>query len=136
MLIKIGLNPENFDSLNKEGSPTVIEILETNMPQFDAVIALFTPDDEGRKRSVTSGLSETHEQLRPRARQNVLIEAGYAIISRRHRSLIVALGGVGIPSDFEGIHRLQYDMWTTDLETQIASRLAQMGFTVNFQSLM
>ncbi len=136
LLRKIGLEPENFDTLKKEGSETVIEILERSMPTCDAVIALLTPDDEGRKCPPPGQAPETHEPLKPRARQNVLIEAGYAIISSRRRSLIIALGGVDIPTDFEGISRIQAHSWTNDLAGNIAKRFSQMGFSVNLQSLV
>jgi predicted nucleotide-binding protein len=93
-----------FDRLPKEGSPTIIEVLEKHVPNANAVVTLLTPDDEGRKRG-------DQLPLEPRARQNVLVEAGYAMISRRTRSILVAIGGVTIPTDFEGIHRIQADEW-------------------------
>lgn len=136
LLRKIGLEPERFDSLKKEGSPTIIEVLERSMPTCAAVIALLTPDDEGRKRPALDGPSDTPEPLKPRARQNVLIEAGYAIISRRNRSLIVALGGVEIPSDFDGIHRLEDRCWSKELAGKVAKRFSQMGFTVNLGAVI
>ena len=106
------------------------------MPTCAAVIALLTPDDEGRKRPAPDEPSDTLEPLKPRARQNVLIEAGFAIISRRNKSLIVALGGVEIPSDFDGIHRLQDGSWNRELAGQIAKRLSQMGFSVNLEAVI
>jgi predicted nucleotide-binding protein len=65
VLYKIGANPITFDDIPKPGSPTIIEILEDCIPKSDAVIALLTPDDEGRK------LGDNALELR--ARQNVLV---------------------------------------------------------------
>jgi predicted nucleotide-binding protein len=102
---------------------TVIELLEQYLPSADAVIALLTPDDEGRKRGA--------RKWELRARQNVLIEAGYAVLSRRDRSIIVALGGVTIPTDFEGIHRVQEEAWYESVGTKVARRLFDMGLRVD-----
>jgi predicted nucleotide-binding protein len=59
-------------------------------------VVLLTPDDVGR--------SVKEEQLKPRARQNVLLELGY-FISHLGRAKVCALkrGEVDIPSDFAGV---------------------------------
>lgn len=124
LLRRIGAEPWFFDRLPKEGSQTVIEVLERFIPQADAVIVLLTPDDEGRKIG-------TNVKLEPRARQNVLIEAGYAVISKRGRSLLVALSGVSIPSDFAGILRVQGPSWTPEKAVEVAKRLKEMGLAVD-----
>lgn len=119
LLHRIGCAPLIFKRL-KIVSKTAIEVLEQTLPEADAVIALLTPDDEGRKRGGQDGALEM------RARQNVLVEAGYAVISNRSRSIIVALGGVSIPSDFDGIQRVQSDQWSRTMELDIAKALGQM----------
>jgi hypothetical protein len=111
-IFKIGGHPMSFDDLPKEGSQTIIEILENHIPNFNAIIALLTPDDEGRKRG--------EETLELRARQNVLIEAGYGIISQREKSLLIALGDVSIPSDFDGIHRVAASNWSPEVGLNVA----------------
>ena len=126
VLHRIGADPLVFEQLPKTGGATVIELLEQYIPSADAVIALLTPDDEGRKKG-----TDTWE---PRARQNVLIEAGYAVISRRSRSVIVALGGVSIPSDFEGIHRIQESEWSATVGMKVAKRLLDMGLNVDLSA--
>lgn len=112
-----------FEQLPKRGGATVIELLEEYIPSADAVIALLTPDDEGRKRGI--------EEWELRARQNVLIEAGYAVIAQRDRSVIVALGGVSIPTDSEGIHRIQEPAWAPAVGTKVAKRLLDIGLRVD-----
>jgi predicted nucleotide-binding protein len=123
LLHRIGAEPLVFDQLPKRGGATVIEILEEYIPSADAVIVLLTPDDEGRKRGT--------EPWELRARQNVLIEAGYAVIARRGRIVIVALGGVSIPSDFDGIHRVQESAWTPNVAAKVAKRLLDMNLRVD-----
>ena len=123
ILYKIGANPLIFDDIPKHGSPTIIEILEDCIPKCDAVIALLTPDDEGRKRG--------DKACELRARQNVLIEAGYGLISRREKSLIIALGDVSTPSDFEGLHMIRATTWSNETGMKAAKRLKDMGIKVD-----
>ncbi len=124
VLFRIGAEPWTFGSLPKEGSVTVIEVLEKYVPTADAIVTLMTPDDEARKRG-------TNDPLEPRGRENVMIEAGFAMISRRTRSLLVALGGVHIPTDFEGIHRIQAAHWNSEVALRVAQRLRDMGLAVD-----
>lgn len=122
-IFQIGGTPKCFEDLPKEGSQTIIEILEKHIPNFDAIIALLTPDDEGRKRGDAT--------CDFRARQNVLIEAGYGIISRRDKSLLIALGGVSIPSDFDGILKVEASSWSNEVGLKAAKRLAGIGLNVD-----
>ena len=74
---------------------TIIEKFEANADVHFAIV-LLTADDVGRL--------ATDEQLRPRARQNVILELGY-FIGRLGRARVCALHeeGVDIPSDFHGV---------------------------------
>lgn len=74
---------------------TVIEKIEANSDVGFAVV-LLTPDDVGR--------SVKEDELKPRARQNVLLELGY-FIGCLGRDKVCALkrGEVEIPSDFTGV---------------------------------
>jgi predicted nucleotide-binding protein len=74
---------------------TVIEKFEANSDVGFAVV-LLTPDDLGR--------SFKEEELKPRARQNVLLELGY-FIGRLGRNKVCALkrGDVELPSDYVGV---------------------------------
>jgi hypothetical protein len=60
-----GFTPIILGRQSVRGGRTVIEDLEDRLPQADLVVALLTPDDEGRLRGSAN-------PLRPRARQNVL----------------------------------------------------------------
>lgn len=74
---------------------TVIEKIEANRDVGFAVV-LLTPDDEGRR--------VKEQELKPRARQNVLLELGYFIGHLgRDRVCTLMRGSVDIPSDFAGV---------------------------------
>jgi predicted nucleotide-binding protein len=111
---KRGCVPQILSRLPHQGSETIIESLERALPMAGLVVALFTEDDEGRARADSSGA------LRPRARQNVLVEAGYAIIQRRTDSIIIVLGDVEVPSDFGGILTVRAKEWGFEVEDQLA----------------
>ena len=124
ILHRIGAEPITLRKAPKSGSGTWIEFLENYLPQADAVVVLMTPDDEGRVAGEDAPLTR-------RARENVLVEAGYAVINNRKRSVLIALGGVSIPSDFSGIARVENDMWDKTVEVNLAKRLEDMGLSVS-----
>lgn len=78
------------------GGRTIIEKLEKHTSDVDFAVILLTPDDEGRP------LGEN--PLRPRARQNVVLELGlfYGLLGR---GKVCALhkGDLELPSDFQGV---------------------------------
>lgn len=87
-------------------------------------IALLTPDDAG-------SLSGKTEDLRPRARQNVIFELGY-FIGRLGREGVCALtrGEVEIPSDYSGVVYIHLDVgggW----KLQLVKELKAAGFDVD-----
>lgn len=127
LLLRIGCDPMTFERYRR-GSRTNIEILEEAIPKSDSVVALLTPDDEGRKIGAT--------ELLPRARQNVLVEAGYAVISRRESSIVVAIGGIEVPSDFDGINRVQGPRWNREMALDLARRLdKQLDLDVDLHAI-
>ncbi|WP_321840814.1 nucleotide-binding protein [Paraburkholderia bannensis] len=74
---------------------TVIEKIEANRDVGFAVV-LLTPDDVGR--------AAKEADLKPRARQNVLLELGYFLCHLgRDRVCALKRGDVDIPSDFAGV---------------------------------
>jgi hypothetical protein len=113
---RLGYSPQILSRLPVRGGETLIESLERLLPNAALVVALFTPDDEGR-------LAGRSEPLRPRVRQNVLVEAGFALIQRRSDAIIVALGDTEIPSDFAGIRRIEAAGWGYSVEQQLADAM-------------
>jgi len=93
---------------------TVIEKFEAHADVGFAVV-LLTPDDMG-------GLASGGE-VKPRARQNVILELGY-FIGRLGRARVSALyvEGVEIPSDIHGVVYVPYDAgggWRLKLASEI-----------------
>jgi predicted nucleotide-binding protein len=99
-LEKLGLEPVILHEQPNKGQ-TVIEKFEANSDVGFAVV-LLTPDDEGR--------AATGKDLRPRARQNVILELGY-FIGKLCRPRVCALykEGVELPSDIHGVIYVPYD---------------------------
>lgn len=101
---------------------TVMEKLE-GYSDVDFAVVLLTPDDLGSAKSETAS-------LRPRARQNVVLELGYFIglLGREH---VCALhkGGLELPSDFGGVVYVSMDDGSWKL--LLARELIAAGFTID-----
>lgn len=91
----LGLNPVVLHEQANRGQ-TIIEKLEGHSAVGFAVV-LLTPDDVG-------GKNDQDAEMRPRARQNVILELGFfcAALKRAHVCALVK-DGVEIPSDFDGV---------------------------------
>lgn len=78
------------------GGKTIIEKLE-HFSDVDFAVVLLTPDDVGAAKADTGN-------LRPRARQNVVLELGLFIglLTRKHVCALYK-GNVELPSDFGGV---------------------------------
>ncbi|MEQ8765159.1 MAG: nucleotide-binding protein [Planctomycetota bacterium] len=102
---------------------TIIEKLETHSDVGYAVV-LLTPDDEGRARNAEA-------VVKPRARQNVLLELGY-FVGKLGRKRVCALyrGSVEVPSDFLGVLYVAFDdagAW----QMKLAKELKAGGFDID-----
>lgn len=113
------------------GGRTIIENFERHS-RVGFAVALLTPDDVG-------GLSK--QDLRPRARQNVIFELGY-FIGRLGRDRVAVLykedaeeKDIEIPSDYAGVHYILMDAgrgWRVEL----AKELKAAKIEVNLNSLI
>lgn len=102
---------------------TIIEKFEENS-DVSGAICLFTADDLGRAKAAPN------EQ--PRARQNVVFEAGYFMGKlSRSRVVIIAESGVELPSDMQGIVYTNKNNWEVD----VLKELKAMGYAVDFNKL-
>jgi predicted nucleotide-binding protein len=95
-------------------SPTTMEIISAGMAKAQAIIVIFTPDDEAQLKTAfvknNDGLHET--QLTGQARQNVILEAGMALGAAPNRTVLVRLGHTRPISDIEGINWIDLgDAW-------------------------
>jgi predicted nucleotide-binding protein len=102
---------------------TIIEKFEKNSDVGFAIV-LLTPDDMGYVR-------DNPEEVRPRARQNVILELGY-FVGRLSRARVCALykGTVEMPSDFHGVIYLPMDE-AGGWKLKLASELKQAGIEVD-----
>lgn len=105
---------------------TIIEKIEAHGDVGFAVV-LLTPDDVGGKAA---------ESLRPRARQNVLLELGYFIAKLgRERVCTLAKGDLEIPTDFAGMVWEPLDVggaW----KTALARELKAAGYPIDWNKVM
>ena len=123
----IGLEPIILHEQPNQGR-TIIEKFEQNADVGFAVV-LLTPDDVG-------AAADSPKDLKPRARQNVIMELGY-FIGRLTRRNVCALykHGVEIPSDFEGVVYIALDSagaWKRSL----AQELVEAGFAINLNAVL
>lgn len=115
-LDKLGLNPVILHEKPSQGR-TIIEKFEHHAKVGFAVV-LLTPDDVGAFQG-----NETN--LKPRARQNVVLELGY-FLGRLGRNRVCALkkGDVEIPSDYAGVMYIPLDNpggWKIELVKELKS---------------
>lgn len=102
---------------------TIIEKFEENS-DVSGAICLFTADDFGRAKAAAED--------QPRARQNVVFEAGYFMGKlSRSRVVIIAEHGVELPSDMQGIVYTDKSNWEVD----VLKELKAMGYTIDFNKL-
>jgi predicted nucleotide-binding protein len=88
---------------------------------------LLTPDDEGRQ-------AGSNTELRPRARQNVILELGYFVgLLKRERVCALYKGDLELPSDWDGVVWVRMDdrgAWKLEL----ARELKAAGFDVDLNA--
>lgn len=102
---------------------TIIEKFEKHSDVTGA-ICLFTADDFGRAKLVPN------EQ--PRARQNVVFEAGYFMGKlSRGRVVVIAEKGVELPSDMQGIVYTDKGNW----EIEVLKEMKTMGYAIDLNKL-
>ena len=112
----LGLSPVILHEQANLGK-TIIEKFEDEASDVGFAVVLLSPDDEGRARG--------KEELRPRARQNVVFEHGF-FFAKLGRSRVVALyrdeEGFEKPSDVDGVLYVPYDdagAWKIDLVREL-----------------
>ena len=97
------------------GLRTVIEKFEEESEDAGFAVVILTGDDEGR-------LRDAGEPLRPRARQNVILELGYFIARLgRERVALLYEEGVELPSDIGGVLYTSFrsDTWRYQLGKEL-----------------
>lgn len=129
VLHKLGLDPfvlQNTDG----GGLTIIESLEKMIgknAESSFGIVLMTPDDIGFAKAA----GEKEEDMKPRARQNVVLEMGMLLASlTRERVAILKKGFVDVPSDAAGIIYLGFNEHVKETIPKLVGRLQKAGFEI------
>jgi predicted nucleotide-binding protein len=126
-LERLGLEPIILHE-QPNGGRTIIEKFEVFSSDVAFAVILLTPDDVGA--------AAENAPLKPRARQNVILELGY-FMGRLGRTRVCALhrGDVELPSDYQGILYIPLDpsgAW----KTQLAQELVHCKLPINLAALL
>lgn len=107
---------------------TIIEKFEA-FSNVGFAVVLLTPDDVGAS-------SATPNELKSRARQNVILELGYFMGKlSRYRVCALHKKGIEIPSDYQGILYVEYDdagAW----KTKLAQELVEANYSIDLDALL
>ena len=103
---KLGLRAVILHEQSASGR-TIIEKFEDCSSGVNFVIALWTPDDEGRLKGESPDADKGWEN---RARQNVIFETGYLMGKLGRKNIAILLKkGCARPSDLDGLNYIEMD---------------------------
>ena len=107
---------------------TIPEKFEEHAGKVGFAIILLTPDDVGKSKDET-------DELRPRARQNVILELGYfwALLGRE-RMCVLYKEGVELPSDIHGILYVLMDD-SDGWQLKLGQEMQAAGLSVDLNKL-
>ena len=126
VLYKLNLQPLVQKDVDGKGSSLFQALMNNISSESDFAIVLMTPDDYGYRKE------QTDTDRQPRARQNVVLEAGMALARLgSDRVAIIKKGSLEIPSDLEGIIRIEYNFHVKEVAAKIAQRLTGAGVPVD-----
>jgi predicted nucleotide-binding protein len=119
-------------ALTGKPSPFVGEILDAAMLHAQAIIVLFTGDDQARlKDEFLSGNDPVYErETTPQSRPNVIFEAGLALGRYPERTILVQIGNLRPFSDIAGRHFIRLRN-TSKSRQELALRLQLAGCEVD-----
>lgn len=128
LISKLGLNPIILNE-QANGGKTIIEKFEEHSQKVNyAIVLMSNKDDLGR--------SIQEEKLKPRARQNVILELGYFIGQLgRNRVCVLKMEDVEAPSDILGIVYTAYSNKSNDWQHAVAKELSAAGFDVDYNMI-
>jgi predicted nucleotide-binding protein len=131
-LRSVGLRPQEWSQLvqlSGEASPFIGKVLESAFAQAQAVVVLFTPDEQVGPRE---GLIPGRARWRLQARPNVLFEAGMAFAAYPERTVMAVLGNQELPSDLAGRHFVR--LGPVQALRDLAGRLEHAGCEVDLSA--
>lgn len=127
-LERLGLQPVILHE-QASGGRTIVEKFEKYSGDVAFAVVLLTPDDVGNSAS-------DRGTLRPRARQNVVLELGY-FMGRLARDRVCALykGGVELPSDIQGVIYVEMDAQGS-WKAKLAQEFVQAKLPIDLAGLL
>jgi predicted nucleotide-binding protein len=133
----LGLKPLEWEKvvlMTKRTNPYIGEILDNTMAKVQAVVVLFSPDDEARLRPefLTTSDGPSEKQLRGQPRPNVLFEAGLALGRHPDKTILVEVGKLRKFSDIAGRHVVRLSN-NYSKRNDLANRLENLGCKVDKQ---
>jgi predicted nucleotide-binding protein len=134
-LYSIGVEPIEWNEakrLTKKTSPYIGEVLDVAFTEAQAIIALFTPDEEAKLKDefINEDDPDYETELYPQARPNVIFEAGMALGRMEERTIIIQFGQVRPFSDIEGRHIIKF-IDSAEKRHEIIDHLKIAGVEVN-----
>lgn len=131
----LGLRPIEWSQAldqAKGANPNIKNTIETVMAKAQAVLVLFSPDEEARLKEQYCSRDEkrTEGKLAGQPRPNVLFEAGLALGAHSEKTLLVQVGRVRGFTDISGLHiaKLTND---SGRRNDVANRLEKIGCKIN-----
>ncbi len=131
----LGLNPVEWSQAiraTQKASPYIGEVLDTAFHQAQAIIVMFSGDDEARLREEFHKQNEPsyEKELTPQPRPNAIFEAGMAMGRSEKRTILVQVGKLRPISDIAGRHITHLD--DSALKRQeLVTKLSGAGCEVN-----
>lgn len=126
VLYKLDVQPLVQKDVDGKGKSLFTALMDNIATESDFAIVLLTPDDYGYRNS------EAETEKQPRARQNVILEAGMALAKLgQDRVAIIKKGALEIPSDLEGLIRIEYNNQVKEIASKIAQRLNGAGVPID-----
>jgi predicted nucleotide-binding protein len=121
--------------LSGSASPYIGDVLDKAFKKAQAVVVLFTPDDEVRLKPEFQSANEpeNEKKLWGQARPNVIFEAGMAFGTHPKQTILVEIGKLKPISDIVGRHASRLDNTTTKRK-ELMLKLQTAGCVVDFTS--
>jgi len=127
----LGCKPVEFHQavarVRGTGNPFIGVVLDKVFDQMQALVVLFSPDDEAKLKDQFLKPHEvtTEGRYRGQARPNVTFEAGMALARHEEKTIMVQVGDIKSFSDIAGRHMVHLDD-TFDSRNDFAGRLGKL----------
>ena len=131
LLRALGCRPVDFHQavakVKGAATPFIGQVLDSEFERVQALVVLFSPDDEVKLKDqfVKANEVQTEGRYLGQARPNVIFEAGMAMASHPEKTIMVRVGEVKEFSDLAGRHMVHLDNSFTS-RNDFAGRLAKL----------